>query len=77
MSEQTQYVLRTQSNFANTFGVGEVVIPGVTLFRAGHYDLTEDEMDELVSSKQTKDKQGVVTALLLAKGSEVPTRWKI
>ncbi len=44
MAEQTQYLLRVQSNRAYTYGLGEVVIPGVTLFRSGNYDLSLEEV---------------------------------
>jgi hypothetical protein len=47
-----EYVIRTQSNFANTFGLGEVISPGVTLFRAGTYDLTREEAETLLASKR-------------------------
>jgi hypothetical protein len=39
-----QYVVRTQSTFANTYGLGEVISEGVTLFRAGNYDLSWEEL---------------------------------
>ena len=42
--ESTQYVIRIQSNFAGQYGLGEVVLPGITLFRAGNYDITFDEV---------------------------------
>jgi len=45
MSEPTQYVVRTQSNFAYTYGLGEVISDGVTLFRAGNYDLSQEELN--------------------------------
>lgn len=46
MSEtQKQYVVRKQSNFAHTYGLGEVVSEGVTLFRSGNYDLTQEELE--------------------------------
>jgi hypothetical protein len=47
MEQQTQkqYVVRKQSNFAHTYGLGETVSEGVTLFRAGNYDLTQDELE--------------------------------
>lgn len=47
-----EYILRTQSNFANTYGVGEVVLPGITLFRAGEYDITRAEAEALLAHKQ-------------------------
>lgn len=48
MAEQTQYVIRTQSNFAGLYGLGEVVIPGVTLFRAGNYDLDAEQLEVVI-----------------------------
>jgi hypothetical protein len=44
MEATTQYVVRKQSNFAYTYGLGEVVSEGVTLFRAGNYDLSFDDL---------------------------------
>ena len=52
-----EYVIRTQSNFANTFGLGEVISPGVTLFRAGTYDLTREEAETLLASKRKQANQ--------------------
>jgi hypothetical protein len=48
----TEYIIRTQSNFANTFGVGEVICPGVVLFRAGMYDLSRSEAEAILASKR-------------------------
>ena len=51
-----EFVIRTQSNFANNYGVGEVVSPGVVLFRAGtefarEYDITLAEAKALLARK--------------------------
>jgi hypothetical protein len=50
MSEQKEYIIRTQSNVANTFGLGEVIVPGVALFKHDetekNYDLTKDELNQ-------------------------------
>ncbi len=43
--ETTQYLVRVQSNRAWSFGLGEVISPGVTLFRAGNYDLSQEELN--------------------------------
>lgn len=52
---KTEFILRKQSNWANTYGVGEVVIPGVVLFRAGNYDLTlEDAEHKLKQARKGK-----------------------
>ena len=49
---KTEFILRTQSNFANHYGVGEIVSPGVVLFRAGTYDLSRSEAEQLLASKR-------------------------
>ncbi len=56
-----EYILRTQSNFANNYGVGEVISPGVVLFRAGtefarEYDITLTEAKALLARKITPKK---------------------
>jgi hypothetical protein len=56
MSE-TQYVIRTQGNRAHEYGLGEVVSPGVTLFRDGNYDLSLEEAQAKLS-KATTPKKG-------------------
>lgn len=45
------FILRTQSNRAYSYGVGEVVSPGVALFRTGTFDLTLTEAETLLASK--------------------------
>lgn len=55
-SLKTEYILRTQSNHANSYGVGEVVSPGVVLFRAGTYDLSRSEAEEILASKRKAGK---------------------
>ena len=44
MSETKEYIIRTQGT-AYTYGLGEVVSPGVALFKAGDYDLTHDQLN--------------------------------
>lgn len=44
MSEQKEYIIRVQG-VAYTYGLGEVVSPGVALFKAGHYDLTREQLN--------------------------------
>ena len=53
----SEFVLRTQSNRAYSYGVGEVVSPGVVLFRAGteqarEYDIPLSEAEALLKRKQ-------------------------
>ena len=43
-SVEKEYVVRTEGNF-NSYGIGEVVVPGVALFRDGDYNLTKDELN--------------------------------
>lgn len=49
-----EFVKRTQSDFAYTYGLGEKVIDGVYLFRSGNYNLSEDEFDQKLA-KAKKD----------------------
>ena len=42
--EQKEYVIRIEGT-AYRYGLGEVVSPGVALFKAGHYDLTKDQLN--------------------------------
>ena len=57
MSEtQTQYVVRVEGK-ADSYGLGELVIPGVTLFRAGNYSITKDELDAKMAQLQRKVQQ--------------------
>ena len=48
---QPEFILRTQSDHANSYGVGEIVIQDVVLFRSGEYDLTLTEAKSLLASK--------------------------
>jgi imidazoleglycerol phosphate synthase glutamine amidotransferase subunit HisH len=43
--EQKEYVVRVQSDVANTYGIGEVVVPGVALFKDSETHLTKDELN--------------------------------
>ena len=40
-----EYIVRTQSDRAYRYSFGEVVIPGVTLFRDGNTDLTQEQVN--------------------------------
>lgn len=56
----TQFVKRVQSDVAYTYGLGEVVSEGVTLFRAGNYNLSEDEFyQKLQKAKKDNLRQKV------------------
>lgn len=41
--DKKEYIIRREG-IAGSYGLGEVVSPGVTLFKAGFYGLTEDEL---------------------------------
>ena len=53
---QPEFVIRTQSDRANSYGVGEVIVPNVVLFRSGEYDLTLSEAKALLARKVTLKK---------------------
>ena len=42
-----EYVVRTQSDFAFTYGLGEVIVPGVALFteQPKHYNFSKEELN--------------------------------
>lgn len=42
--ESKEYVIRTEG-IAYQYGVGEVVSPGVALFKAGAYNLTKTQLN--------------------------------
>lgn len=45
-SESTKtYHVRVQSNRAYTYGLGEEIVPGIHLFKDGHYDLDQEQLD--------------------------------
>lgn len=50
MNDTKQYVIRTQSNRAYTYGLGEVVSDGVVIFKKDFYDLTKEELNEKLES---------------------------
>ena len=52
MQSNTEFVLRTQSDRAYTYGVGESILPGITLFRDGCYGLTKDAAEKLLALKR-------------------------
>ncbi len=39
-----EYVIRKQGN-AYTYGLGEVISEGVALYKDGHYNLTQEELE--------------------------------
>jgi hypothetical protein len=48
---QVEYIVRVEG-MHNSFGLGEKIGDGITLFRAGMYNLTAEEIDAKV--KQTR-----------------------
>ena len=52
---QVEYVIRREGQ--GTFGLGEVIIPGVALFRAGNYNLTADELQTAIRRTKQQGKK--------------------
>jgi hypothetical protein len=50
MSEQKEYIIRTQSDVAYTYGLGEVVVPGVALFKSTETHLTLAQLNAKLKS---------------------------
>jgi hypothetical protein len=55
MTETVEYIVRKEGT-AGRYGLGEVVSPGVTLFRDGFYNLTGDALARKIAilKPQTK-----------------------
>lgn len=49
MAETKEYVIRTEG-LPNSYGLGEVIVPGVALFRKGDYHLTKEELERKLGS---------------------------
>ena len=48
--DQKEYVVRTQSDVAYTYGLGEVVVPGVALFKSTETHLTLNQLNAKLKS---------------------------
>lgn len=46
MTQTVEMVIRREGQ--GTYGLGEVVSPNVTLFRAGNYNLTKEELEAAI-----------------------------
>ena len=55
---QEQFIIRTQSDWANLYSVGEKVAERIYLFRAGDTNLSLEEAKALLARKVTPRKQG-------------------
>ena len=53
-SEKTTYIIRVESERPYTYGLGEVISPNVALFRDGKYNLTTEQLDQVIKSTNTK-----------------------
>jgi hypothetical protein len=42
--ETKEYVVRTEGHF-DSYGIGEVIVPGVAFFKAGDYNLSKDQLN--------------------------------
>jgi hypothetical protein len=47
-SDTKTYHIRVQANRAYTYGLGEEIITGVHLFKAGHYDLDQEQIERAI-----------------------------
>jgi hypothetical protein len=47
---EKNYTIRVQGARAYTYGLGEIVAPGVTLFNDGFYDLSKEELNAKLKS---------------------------
>jgi hypothetical protein len=54
--DSVEYFIRTQSDRPYTYGVGEVILPGISLFRSGEYNLSLTEAEALLARKQKAGK---------------------
>ena len=47
MSDTKEYTVRVQGDRAYTYGLGEVIVPGVALFteQPKHYNLSKEELN--------------------------------
>lgn len=49
-----EYQIRTQSNRAYTYGLGEKVVENVYLFRFGNYDLNPEELEAKIRGARAR-----------------------
>ena len=47
--EQKEYVIRTEGT-PYSYGIGELVVPGVAFFKAGFYNLSKTELNAKLKS---------------------------
>jgi hypothetical protein len=45
VQDSKEYIIRVQSDVADTYGLGEVVVPGVAYFKADDIHLTKEELN--------------------------------
>lgn len=43
--ETKEYVVRVEGHF-DSYGIGEVVVPGVAFFKAGDYNLSKEQLNK-------------------------------
>jgi hypothetical protein len=51
--ETVEYIIRIEGT-AGRYGLGEVILPGITLFKAGRYNLTHDELKAAILATTVK-----------------------
>lgn len=52
---QSDFVIRVQSDYANHYGLGEVIIPGVAYFRKDRINLTKVQLDREIAKVQANN----------------------
>ena len=54
MQDSKTYHIRVEGH-ANSYGLGEEIIPGVHLFKYGHYNLTKEELAIAIANTGKKE----------------------
>ena len=69
MAETKVLIVRKESAVANTYGLGEEVAPNCTLFRAGFYGLTKDELMAKVTASNNQALESMLASKVLSGGT--------
>lgn len=43
--ETKEYIVRVEGHF-DSYGIGEVIVPGVAFFKAGDYNLSKEQLNK-------------------------------
>lgn len=52
IKDKKEHRIRKQSDFSNTYGLGEAVAPGILFFKKGSYGMTKVELDRTIGNAQ-------------------------